>query len=43
MDEIQLIKLVAEPRHVVGVKEEIIVLSDQLDLLNYAAVVERAE
>lgn len=43
MEEVQLLKLISEPKHVVGVKEEIIVLSEQLDLLNYCAIVEKAE
>ena len=28
LEEVQLITLIAEPRHVVGIKEEIVVLSD---------------
>lgn len=28
LEEVQLIKMISEPRHVVGIKEEIVVLTD---------------
>jgi hypothetical protein len=38
IDEIQLMKLVAHPQYVSSVKEEMIIINDSIELLNYCVI-----